>query len=364
LAFAAPPAVLAFRRRDRHFNAEATRGRTRAAMAMVESPCRLRWSGWYPKSADRDVASCFHLLAKAEGDGGTSNVGGGLPLRAALGRYGLPPSLSLDDAPSDSSAEGEKALELSSCWPQSPSVARHSCSDIKLLSVGQLGSTMQAKTKDSITNTISTSGIASIDLYRRLLTDLETRNAKFEGIAGKEDEGDVPAQSLRPTAMKDLLMPDRHEVGVCAQYSPCFEYPHVAADSLPPGVTSLIVRNISRRGRNVRNTLLSLWKAEGCYNLLYVPYSTIQRRWAHYAFVNCVSHEAATAFKERWQGFRMDPHMRAKGFQITASKVQGLEDNLRYLAEHDADRITGDAMPVVFEGSRRIDFRSVIAAFC
>jgi len=104
--------------------------------------------------------------------------------------------------------------------------------------------------------------------------------------------------------------------------------------------------------------LLQLWNPKDSYNFLYVPYYMSRRRWAKYGFVNCVSHEAAITFRERWQGWRMDRRPNARCLDIQAAKMQGLEECLQLFGQREVMKYSSS--PVLLNGNERLDFHAAI----
>ena len=73
------------------------------------------------------------------------------------------------------------------------------------------------------------------------------------------------------------------------------------------------------------------WPAQGNYNMLCLPYNHRQRHTMGYAFMNCVSVEAAKEFRARWHGISLVPDAKTKPLDILAAEVQGLRNNLMHM---------------------------------
>merc|ERR1712007_11263 len=100
--------------------------------------------------------------------------------------------------------------------------------------------------------------------------------------------------------------------------------PHLKSD-LPPGATTLNIRNIPRRFR--QEDLLRIWPPIGSYNLLHLPYSSRTRCTLGFAFVNFVSHEEAVRFQNQWRGKVLMSQTRCRPLDIVAASLQGFEQN-------------------------------------
>jgi len=127
-----------------------------------------------------------------------------------------------------------------------------------------------------------------------------------------------------------------------------------ALKPLPPGATTLIVRNTPRQGRNVRDNLIKLWPPVDCFNFIYVPFSKGQHRWTQYAFMNFLSHEIAVAFRQRWHGYSFDEHGHSSRLDVGVAKVQGLEENLRRCSPQLTEK--EEFQPAIFDGDKKINF--------
>lgn len=129
-------------------------------------------------------------------------------------------------------------------------------------------------------------------------------------------------------------------------------------DSLPPGATTLMIRNIPARC-SVQD-LLDMWPPNGSYDLLHLPFSAKQHRPSGYAFVNFTSYEAAVAFRQCWNGTLLEKGGKSKRLSIMASATQGFEENI--LRCGSASIASERYVPVVFNGAAKLDFQAVLAA--
>jgi len=92
-------------------------------------------------------------------------------------------------------------------------------------------------------------------------------------------------------------------------------------------VVTLIIRNIP--ARFTVGELLEMWPAEDSYNIMYLPYSHRLKRTTGIAFVNFITHSAASSFKEEWQGKSLLGG--SKGLSIAAAEIQGFADNINLM---------------------------------
>jgi len=128
--------------------------------------------------------------------------------------------------------------------------------------------------------------------------------------------------------------------------------------TLPPNVTTLVVRNVPARFSPQK--LLEVWSPHGTYNFLHVPYSFQRRRRLGMAFINFVSHEAATRFMATWHGQKLADG--SKRMQIVAAEIQSFIENLQHLKETHLERLRNDSyMPLVFKGTCQLDVRALLA---
>lgn len=131
-----------------------------------------------------------------------------------------------------------------------------------------------------------------------------------------------------------------------------------ADESLPAGVTTLMIRNIPARC-SVQD-LLDMWPPDGSYDLLHLPFSAKQHRPSGYAFVNFTSHEAAVAFRQCWHGTNLEKGGKAKRLSIMASATQGFGENI--LRCGTVSIASERYVPVVLNGASKLDFAAVLAA--
>jgi len=126
--------------------------------------------------------------------------------------------------------------------------------------------------------------------------------------------------------------------------------------ALPPGVTTLVVRNIP--GRLTPEKLLEVWPVDGSYNLLHVPFSFQKQRRSGIAFINMVSHQAAVEFAAKWHGRKLASIGGIKRLDVGVAEVQGFEGNLRHLK---GSKIKNDSfLPLAFNGTQRLDVKSLL----
>jgi len=129
---------------------------------------------------------------------------------------------------------------------------------------------------------------------------------------------------------------------------------------LPPGVTTLVVRNVP--ARLSQEQLLQLWPPDGTYDLMYVPYSFKKQRRGGLVFINMVSHEAAINFATKWHGNKIPNISGAKRLDIGVADVQGFIGNLKHLKQSKIARMHNEQfLPVAFQGTQRLDFKPLLA---
>jgi hypothetical protein len=98
---------------------------------------------------------------------------------------------------------------------------------------------------------------------------------------------------------------------------------------IPSGMTTLIVRNVP--ARITPDGLLEIWPPHGMYNFLHMPYSHRYRRTVGCVFINFVSHQAAVAFTQRWDGKFLMDGTNTKKLDIGIAEIQGFRDNLMHM---------------------------------
>jgi len=130
--------------------------------------------------------------------------------------------------------------------------------------------------------------------------------------------------------------------------------------TLPPGVTTIVVRNVPARFS--QEQLLQLWTPDGTYDLMYIPYSMRRQSRSGLVFINMVSHEAALKFAATWHGHKIPNVFGAKRLHIGAAEVQGFIGNLKHFKASNIARMRCERfLPVAFKGTQRLDFRSLLA---
>jgi len=128
---------------------------------------------------------------------------------------------------------------------------------------------------------------------------------------------------------------------------------------LPPGITTIVVRNIPARFSQEK--LLEVWPPDGSFNLLYLPYSFQRRRRSGIGFINMVSHEAAVEFTARWHGQKLADIGGAKRLDVGVADVQGFAGNLKHLKTSNIGRISNEYfLPVAFKGTKKLDFKALL----
>jgi len=129
---------------------------------------------------------------------------------------------------------------------------------------------------------------------------------------------------------------------------------------LPPGITTIVVRNIP--ARLSQDQLLQLWPPDGTYDLMYLPYSFQTNRRSGLVFINMVSHEAALNFAAKWHGHKIAHVSGIKRLDIGVATVQGFVENLKYLKASNIARMHNERfLPVAFKGTQKLDFKSLVA---
>jgi len=124
--------------------------------------------------------------------------------------------------------------------------------------------------------------------------------------------------------------------------------------------TTVIVRNIP--AKYDQPTLLMEWPADGSFDMLYLPYNYQAHRTSGYALINFRSHSRAVAFVRRWHQQKLQNHRATKTLDFRWADLQGLQANMHHFKRNKFKRITNVcAQPMVFEGTRRLDFREMLA---
>lgn len=127
--------------------------------------------------------------------------------------------------------------------------------------------------------------------------------------------------------------------------------------AVPPGTTTLAVRNIPARYNQEK--LLLDWEPDGSFDMLYLPFDIRQNRTTGCAYINFTSHEAALEFQRAKQGTHLSKHGRGKHLDIAAASRQGLMANLQQF-------LTGKSVPcdgqlaAFFAGAKAISVPEVL----
>jgi len=145
----------------------------------------------------------------------------------------------------------------------------------------------------------------------------------------------------------------------CASLIPGWEHDNIdlQTEMLPPGTHTLLVRNIPTRF--TQDDLMAVWPADGTFDLLYMPWSSKQRRFSGCAYMNFATEEDASSFYLQWRGHTLESHGRVKELNIVPSHRQGLADCLLSSNREFPECVTPNHLPAVFElgTGRRLDFR-------
>jgi len=128
------------------------------------------------------------------------------------------------------------------------------------------------------------------------------------------------------------------------------------ARTLPPEVTTIVVRNIPARFAPTEPA--DLWPPEDKYNLLYIPFSFRRKRRSGIAFISMVSNPAAVEFTARWHGRKLVNINGAGCLDVLEAGVQGFMANFQRLKESRVDRLRNESyLPIVFKGKPKLDVR-------
>lgn len=124
---------------------------------------------------------------------------------------------------------------------------------------------------------------------------------------------------------------------------------------LPPGTTTLVVRNISCR--NSKEHLMKEWPPDGSYDLLFLP-MTFEGRSSGCAFINFVSPKAALDFQLRAHGTYPQHAKRPNPsyFDIRAAKVQGFHATLARLKPSRSP----NQLVAIFKGKEQLSPEQVL----
>jgi hypothetical protein len=143
-----------------------------------------------------------------------------------------------------------------------------------------------------------------------------------------------------------------------------FEQADFVLKTLPACVTTLCIRNLPPRC--TRWDLASIWRPEGSWNLLYLPWIP-KRRVVRYVFINFVSPEAAVSFYNAWQGQNacfLGSIGSDQQLDISAADIQGYEANLWNMRSGKSSCIRNqNYMPILIgPDGTQLDFRDTMAA--
>jgi len=150
-----------------------------------------------------------------------------------------------------------------------------------------------------------------------------------------------------------------HEEQISNQQPPVQTNSSKPMRTLPPGVTTIVVRNVPARFS--QEQLLQLWPPNGTYDLMYLPYSYQRQRRSGLVFINMTSHEAALNFVAKWHGHKIENVSGAKRLDIGVAAVQGFMMNLKHLKASNIARVRNEQfLPVAFNGTQQLDFKSLL----
>eukprot|EP00418_Pyrodinium_bahamense_P091237 CAMPEP_0179037892 /NCGR_PEP_ID=MMETSP0796-20121207/14357_1 /TAXON_ID=73915 /ORGANISM="Pyrodinium bahamense, Strain pbaha01" /LENGTH=273 /DNA_ID=CAMNT_0020734203 /DNA_START=41 /DNA_END=862 /DNA_ORIENTATION=- len=172
-------------------------------------------------------------------------------------------------------------------------------------------------------------------------------------------------RSQTPAAPPTSPPPTAHPAGSCApEPTPVapteqgLPTPLKQQSPLPPGCTTLLVRNIPARLNKER--ILVEWPVDGTFNYLYLHYHPGWPRGE--ASINFLTPELALAFQLKWHGQCLSTPGRAKPLVVAAAPVQGVRDNLKALL-HKGSAKGGreDHLPALFYGTWRVNAEAVLS---
>jgi len=150
-----------------------------------------------------------------------------------------------------------------------------------------------------------------------------------------------------------------HEEQISIQQPPPQTTSSKPTRMLPPGVTTIVVRNVP--ARLSQEQLLQLWPPDGTYDLMYLPYSYQRQRRSGLVFINMISHEAALNFAAQWHGHTIENVSGAKRLDIGVAAVQGFIMNVKHLKASNIARLRNEQfLPVAFNGTQQLDFKSLL----
>jgi hypothetical protein len=117
--------------------------------------------------------------------------------------------------------------------------------------------------------------------------------------------------------------------------------------------TTLMVRNVPIRYK--QHMLANEWPNNGTYDLLYLPFNTIEQRNLTYAFINFTSPAAAVGFAKQWQKNRLAHFTARKPLNISYADVQGRDENLLQFKKKRLWRVkVNDGEPLIFENGIQV----------
>eukprot|EP00927_Polykrikos_kofoidii_P074620 TRINITY_DN70647_c0_g1_i1.p1 TRINITY_DN70647_c0_g1~~TRINITY_DN70647_c0_g1_i1.p1 ORF type:complete len:242 (-),score=25.98 TRINITY_DN70647_c0_g1_i1:25-705(-) len=134
-------------------------------------------------------------------------------------------------------------------------------------------------------------------------------------------------------------------------------HPHL----IPPGTTTLIVRNIPARCKS--SFFIDVWPPlQWSYNMIYIPFNLRQGHNSSYAFINFQTHADAVAFHQRWNGELLPCYRHKRRLNISASNSQGMWSNNEFLSGKLSQIRAERHFPVFFELGERLEFWEIVLA--
>jgi len=120
-------------------------------------------------------------------------------------------------------------------------------------------------------------------------------------------------------------------------------------------LTTLMVRNLPIRF--TQDMLLNLWPNNGTYDLLYLPFNFRTKKNLGFAFINFVTPEFASDFRQRWhkKSSGPDEFPSYSNLDVIYAEVQGRLATLKQVSKRNKCRIRNVYFqPAIFVGDSRI----------
>lgn len=178
--------------------------------------------------------------------------------------------------------------------------------------------------------------------------------ASFEGICRKsrkdrvKEDGSKHGQSLtEPTTPSSQTGPQSGSAR------------RATLRRLPPGATTLVVRNIP--ARYTVASLLEEWIPDGTFDMVHLPYNSREKRFCGYAFINFLTPESALEFQAKKHGTYLR-YGCGKHLDCAVAEVQGFEANLKLLQTGRRLLRTPymELLPAIFRGRARVPTNEVL----